>query len=150
MQMNFIWESPAKNKNVGYPWAGNKWSHASAQGEFGTLATQLLRQGVLLPDVTLNDTALPVEVVSGNVLAKGLRRSHSLGQQFCGYVIVSNLEALSATAYSLRIDGLPAGITYATNVFRAVGNVSVSSAGVASGVLTGYSSAVLRLGECSQ
>lgn len=145
-QMNFIWESPPMNHSVD-PLTGSKWSHASAQGEFGALATQMVQQGILLPDVTMNDTALLVEVASGNVLAKGMRRSESLAPGFCSYVIVANL-GLSATTYSLRITELPKEVTWATNVFRATNNVSVSAAGELHGRLVGYGSAVLRLGEC--
>ena len=129
------------------PLKGSKWSHASAQGEFGALATQLVQQGILLPDVTMNDTALLVEVASGNVLAKGIRRSASLAPGFCSYVIVANL-GLSETFYSLRITDLPEQVTWATNVFRATNNVSVSASGELHDSLVGYGSAVLRLGEC--
>ena len=111
------------------------------------LATQMVQQGILLPDVTKNDTGMLVDVASGNVLAKGLRRSKSIAPGFCSYVIVANL-GLSATTYSLRITELPKEVTWATNVFRATNNVSISAAGELHGRLVGYGSAVLRIGEC--
>lgn len=165
-QLNFIWESRAINVTGSYPWMGHSWSHADALGQYGETATKLATSGVLLPDLTLSDTHIGTVAADGNVVAKGLLRSKTLGDgTFCAYLIVANLGE-NPTSYTLFIGGggdgggggsisvvVPDAVTYAGHIFVDSYNVTVkhlaNGSAVITDMLTGYGSAVLQLGACS-
>jgi hypothetical protein len=151
-QLNFLYETRSNTTDAYSKGRGSPMDHVEAQGEFAAAATKLFDAGILLPDVTYDDTDLPV-TFPDRVLARGYRRHAAAGAPFCAYVVVANLEPTPSTYALAFAEGvLPDAAKVAYHEFRATYNVTVArgddGAATIDDVLTGFGSALYRLGDC--
>lgn len=134
--------------------------HVASVGAYARTSTRL--QNAILPDVTRDGASLQVERIGGSTcVIPGVPNNPQMAEaraasvatkgyidltvsDFCAHVVVVNL-CPNMTAYTLRAQGLPEQLDYATHEFGAIYNVSVKN-NEWSDTLPGYASAVYKLG----